>query len=466
MKKINFTLCISLFGLLCMPVFSQSDQVNQVNQVGQSLETQKQIDKLSRSIGLVKQAYVDELTDEEILEGAIDGMLHSLDPHSRFLDDDDFEDLQMSVHGEFAGLGMHVSAENERIKVISPIDDTPAQRAGVKAGDYIIKINDISVAGLTLDEAVKKMRGQPGTEVSITLLRPKAPKPIKLSLIRENIKLDSVKSEIVAEDYGYLRISQFQGNTAEELKQNIDKLVKENTHLKGYVLDLRNNPGGLLDAAVAVSDTFLQVTPANPKKIVFTKSRNPLESITSYAVSDDYTHGLPMVVLVNMGSASASEIVAGALQDHQRAVIVGVKTFGKGSVQTVIPISETNAVKLTTARYYTPNGVAIQSRGVIPDVIIDEEEIDLLADKTKGDKNDSDNLDFVFDESSFEHAIVSNNDVQKDKATKEALANYKKDYKNAQSLLHKDKQLAQAISILKVLNAMNKMPSNNALANA
>lgn len=465
MKKINLTLYISLFGFLCMPVFSQGNQVKQVNQVGQSPETQKHIDKLSRSIGLVKQAYVDELTDEEILEGAIDGMLQSLDPHSRFLDDDDFEDLQMSVHGEFAGLGMHVSAENERIKVISPIDDTPAQRAGVKAGDYIIKINDTSVAGLTLDEAVKKMRGQPGTEVSITLLRPKAPKPIKLSLIRENIKLDSVKSEIVAEDYGYLRISQFQGNTAEELKKNIDKLVKENAHLKGYVLDLRNNPGGLLDAAVAVSDTFLQVTPANPKKIVFTKSRNPLESITSYAVSNDYIQGLPMVVLVNMGSASASEIVAGALQDHQRAVIVGVKTFGKGSVQTVIPISETNAVKLTTARYYTPNGVAIQSRGVIPDVII-EEEIDLLADNTKNEKGEDNAADLAFDESSFEHAIVSNNDTQKDKATKEALANYKKDYKNAQSLLHKDKQLAQAISILKVLNAMNKMPSNNALANA
>lgn len=447
MMKSKYFLYALTLSLSSTSIFAQESQM-------QDQETQQHIDKLSRSIGLVKQAYVDELSDEEILEGAIDGMLQSLDPHSRFLDDDDLADLQLSIHGEFAGLGMHVSSVDEKIKVISPIDDTPAHRAGVKAGDYIIKIDDVSVVGMTLDEAVKKMRGKPGTEVSITILRPKAPKPITLSLVRENVKLDSVNSELIAEDYGYLRISQFQGNTAEELKKNIDQLVQKNPRLKGYVLDLRNNPGGLLDAAVAVSDTFLQVSPGNPKKIVFTKSRNPLESMTSYVGSDDYIHGLPMVVLVNKGSASASEIVAGALQDHHRAVLVGVKTFGKGSVQTVIPISETNAVKLTTARYYTPNGTAIQAKGVIPDVVVEEEDERVLLTEEGKDTKESKTVDFEFEESSFQHAIASNSGVEKDQSTKEALAKYKKEYQTMQQLLQKDKQLAEAVIILKAMNAL------------
>ncbi|WP_158106936.1 S41 family peptidase [Caedibacter taeniospiralis] len=447
MMKSKYFLYALTLSLSSTSIFAQESQM-------QDQETQQHIDKLSRSIGLVKQAYVDELSDEKILEGAIDGMLQSLDPHSRFLDDEDFADLQLSIHGEFAGLGMHVSSVDEKIKVISPIDDTPAHRAGVKAGDYIIKIDDVSVVGMTLDEAVKKMRGKPGTEVSITILRPKAPKPITLSLVRENVKLNSVNSELIAEDYGYLRISQFQGNTAEELRKNIDQLAHKNPKLRGYVLDLRNNPGGLLDAAVAVSDTFLQVSPGNPKKIVFTKSRNPHESITSYVVSDDYIHGLPMVVLVNKGSASASEIVAGALQDHHRAVLVGVKTFGKGSVQTVIPISETNAVKLTTARYYTPNGTAIQAKGVIPDVVVEEDERVLITEASKAIEENK-TADFEFEESSFQHAIASNSGVEKDQSTKEALAKYKKEYQTMQQLLQKDKQLAEAVIILKAMNALD-----------
>ncbi|WP_116963462.1 S41 family peptidase [Fastidiosibacter lacustris] len=447
MKPKVFTLTTIALNILTVSLIAASAEPSQNN-------TQEHIDKLSRSIELVKQAYVDELSDEEILESAIDGMLKSLDPHSRFLDDDDFADLQLSIHGEFAGLGMHVTSVDEQIKVISPIDDTPAHRAGVKAGDYIIKIDDINVTGMALDEAVKKMRGEPGTQVNITLVRDKTPKPIILSLIRENIKLQSVKSEIIADDYGYIRISQFQGGTAEELKSNIDKLIKDNPKIKGYVLDLRNNPGGLLDSAVAISDTFLQANPANPKKIVYIKSRNPLESSTSYAVSNDYINGLPMVVLVNMGSASASEIVAGALQDNKRAIIVGVKTFGKGSVQTVIPISETNAVKLTTARYYTPNGIAIQSQGVIPDVIVEGEGTLLVTTMGDGKNKDNQTESLTFDESSFHHAILSNNDKIKDKQTKQALEDYKKDYKITQTLETKDNQLAEAISILKALSIM------------
>jgi carboxyl-terminal processing protease len=331
-----------------------------------SVEGQLPLDDLrtfSRVLEQIKATYVEEVDDKTLLENAIRGMLSELDPHSDYLDEKDFSDLQTMTSGEFGGLGIEVSMEDGFVKVITPIDDTPASRAGIQAGDIIIKLGDKSIQGMSLDEAVGIMRGKSGEALKLTILRENVEQPIELKLVRDAIKVRSVKQKTLEPGYGYVRIAQFQTNTADELHKAINALKKEK-NTQGLVLDLRNNPGGLLQSAVEVSDAFL-----NKGLIVYTKGRAANSNMRYSAEAGDLLNGAPMVVLVNDGSASAAEIVAGALQDNQRAILLGTNTFGKGSVQTVVPISETKAIKLTTALYYTPSGRSIQAEGIKPDII-------------------------------------------------------------------------------------------------
>jgi len=319
----------------------------------------------------IKTDYVEEVDDKTLLENAIQGMLTGLDPHSNYLNTEAYKELQVGTTGEFGGLGIEVGMENGFVKVISPIDDTPADNAGIKAGDLIIRLDDTPVKGMALNDAVKLMRGTPGTSITLTIVRENEDKPLKISITRAVIVVKSVKNRLVEPGYAYLRVSQFQSNTGEDLEKAIDKMKEENKgNLKGLILDLRNNPGGVLNAAVAVSDSFL-----TKGLIVYTEGRVDDASLKFRARPKDILEGAPIVVLVNGGSASASEIVAGALQDHKRAVVMGTKTFGKGSVQTILPMNGNAALKLTTARYYTPSGRSIQAEGIQPDITLNRVEI-------------------------------------------------------------------------------------------
>ncbi|MDH5181453.1 MAG: S41 family peptidase [Gammaproteobacteria bacterium] len=324
------------------------------------------VSNLSEVFSKIKDNYVEDVPDKVLLENAIRGMLSGLDPHSSYLDANSYKELQVSTRGEFGGLGIVVGMDDGFVKVISPIDDTPAHKAGIKAGDLIIRLDDTPVKGMSLDDAVKIMRGKPGTSIKLLIVREGEDKPLDFSVTRDRIQVQSVRSKSLEEGYGYVRISQFQERTSKDMKDAITKLKKK-AKLKGLILDLRNNPGGLLDQAIEVSDTFI-----TKGTIVSVKGRNQVEHLNHKATSTDYTGGIPMIVLVNGGSASASEIVAGALQDHKRAIIMGEKTFGKGSVQTVVPLPNSNsAIKLTTARYYTPSGRSIQAKGIEPDIALE-----------------------------------------------------------------------------------------------
>ncbi|MCB1958965.1 MAG: S41 family peptidase [Rhodocyclaceae bacterium] len=337
---------------------------------------------LANVFNAIKQSYVEPVEDKALITEAISGMLTGLDPHSAYLDEEAFKDLQVSTQGEFGGLGIEVGMEDGFVKVISPIEDTPAFRAGVQAGDLIVKLDDTPVKGMTLAEAVKQMRGKPGTKIVLTIARSGVDKPVIVTITREVIQVRSVKSKLVEPGYGYLRVAQFQESTAKDLTRHAVQLYKDGD-LRGLVLDLRNDPGGLLHGAVGVSAAFL---PADVL-VVSTDGRTPDAKRKYEAKPEDYLRGtrtdflqdlpaaiksVPMVVLVNGGSASASEIVAGALQDHKRAVVMGTQTFGKGSVQTILPLSESTAIKLTTARYYTPNGRSIQAKGIEPDIKVED----------------------------------------------------------------------------------------------
>lgn len=332
--------------------------------------------------GAIKQGYVEPIEDKKLITHAISGMLSNLDPHSSYLDADAYKDLQVGTQGEFGGLGIEVGMEDGLVKVISPIEDTPADRAGIKSGDLIFKLDDTLVKGLSLSDAVKRMRGKPKTKIRISILRKGEAKPIEITLTREIIKVQSVKSKRVDDDYGYLRVTSFQENTAPDVVRHLNSLYKPGP-LKGLVLDLRNDPGGLLNSAIGVSSAFL------PAKTLVTSTdgRTPDAKHQFFAADDTSLRGsrddflrnlpeearkVPMVVLINGGSASASEIVAGALQDHKRAVIMGTPSFGKGSVQTVLPLPGNTAIKLTTARYFTPSGRSIQAKGIVPDITVEE----------------------------------------------------------------------------------------------
>lgn len=325
----------------------------------------------------VKKDYVEDVDDKKLMKGAIRGMLSSLDPHSAYLDKEAYLNLHEGTTGEFGGLGIEVALEDGFVKVISPIDDTPAQRAGVKAGDVIIRLDNKSVKGMSLNEAVKLMRGKPGEPIELTIVRESEERPLKITVVRAVIQVKSVKSRTLEPGYIYLRITQFQTHTAELLEAAIHRLRAENQQeINGVILDLRNNPGGVLGGAIDVSGIFLE-----EGLIVYTEGRTDESESKYYARPGDLVDGAPIVLLVNAGSASASEIVAGALQDHNRAIIVGERTFGKGSVQTILPMNNGDAVKLTTARYYTPSGRSIQAKGIQPDIEI--QPLKLIRKSTK-----------------------------------------------------------------------------------
>lgn len=355
----------------------------------------------------IRESYVEEVSDKTLLENAIRGMLGELDPHSAYLDEKDFGDLQDMTSGEFGGLGIEVGMEDGFVKVISPIDDTPASRAGVEAGDLIIKLDDKSVKGLSLDEAVNMMRGKRGEALTLTILRKAADRPLVIKVVRDIIKVKSVRYSQLEAGYVYVRLAQFQVNTENDLQKALQELKKK-TNIQGLVLDLRNNPGGLLTAAVDVADQFM-----NDGLIVYTKGRIKDADMRYSAQSGDILSGAPIVVLVNDGSASASEIVAGALQDSRRAVVMGTKSFGKGSVQTVMPISETKAIKLTTALYYTPSGRSIQAEGIKPDIVVERAKIVAIENEPNASEAEL-NKHLVNANQHFE-----NNEMRTDKSKKQ-----------------------------------------------
>ncbi len=354
--------CAALLLLVPYSVSAQEDKS----------ETYKQLKLFGDVFERVRADYVEEVTDKELIESAIRGMLASLDPHSSFLNADSFKDMQVQTKGEFGGLGIEVTMENGFVKVVSPIDDTPAFRAGVQSGDLITGLDGDPVLGLTLAEAVKKMRGPISSDIVLTIRRGRED-PFDVTITRDVIKIQSARSRVEG-NIGYLRITTFNEQTTSGLEREIKKIKEEiGDDLRGYVVDLRNNPGGLLDEAISVSDTFL-----HQGEIVSTRGRETDDSQRFNAREGDLADGLPMVVLINGGSASAAEIVAGALQDHRRAILMGTRSFGKGSVQTIIPLSGRGAMRLTTARYYTPSGRSIQAKGIEPDIIVEQARIESL----------------------------------------------------------------------------------------
>ncbi len=395
----------------------------------------------------IRSSYVEGVDDKTLLENAIHGMLGGLDPHSSYLGPDDFNDLKSSTSGKFGGLGIEVGIEDGFIKVVSPIDDTPAQKAGIKAGDLIIKLDDMPVKGIGLNDAVEKMRGVAGSEIVITILREGENKPLVFTLKRAQINITSVKSKLLEEGYGYLRITQFQENTGADINKALQSLMDTNKiPLNGLILDLRNNPGGVLDASVAVSDTFIE-----QGLIVYTQGRVANADVRYEATVDTLAPDVPLIVLINGGSASASEIVAGALQDHGRALILGTQSFGKGSVQTVLPLNGDHALKLTTARYFTPNGRSIQAQGISPDIVV-----------SPGTFTPAKNSGF-YKEADLKGHLENNKEADNTSKTDE-----KKD--EMQQILAKDYQLQQALIMLKgmkvlaVNNPTVAAPTNNAPA--
>ncbi|HRD48269.1 MAG: S41 family peptidase [Candidatus Competibacter sp.] len=398
-------------------------------------ENRLPLDELRTFTGVldaVKQDYVEPVKDKDLLENAIRGMLSNLDPHSAYLDAEAFQDLQIGTSGEFGGLGIEINQEEGFLKVIAPIDDTPAQRAGIRSGDLIIRLDDISVKGMSLADAIQRMRGKPNTPITLTIVREGVRKPLKFKLIREVIQVKSVKNRLLDPGFGYVRITQFQSKTAQNLRQALQELEQQNKGpLRGMVLDLRNNPGGVLNGAVEVTDEFLE-----SGVIVQTKGRGNDSDQSFKATPEDLLKGAPLVVLVNGGSASASEIVAGALQDHRRALILGERTFGKGSVQTILPLGNGTAVKLTTARYYTPNGRSIQAEGIEPDIKVKPLKV------TVGDNNaDSD----------FTKEADLSGHLRNDRAdkTETAPAGSASTPKADGDLAQSDYQLSEALNLLK-----------------
>ncbi len=375
-------------GLISLGMFAgvaasmQFDAMAQKNFANSPLPVEE-LRQLADVFGLIKSDYVESVEDKKLLTEAISGMVASLDPHSSYLDKKAFKELREGTQGKFVGLGIEVGMEDGYVKVISPIEDSPAYKSGIKAGDLITRLDNMPVKGMTLDEAVKKMRGEPNTKITLTIARKEELKPIIVTIVRQEIRVQSVKAKVVEPGYAWLRIAQFQEPTVDDMAKKINAIYAQEPNLKGLVLDLRNDPGGVLPGAIGVSAAFL------PKDavVVSTNGQLPDSKATFYARREFYVSRaggdplaklpeavkkVPMVVLVNAGSASASEIVAGALQDYKRATIMGSQTFGKGSVQTIRQLSADTAVKLTTARYYTPNGRAIQAKGVVPDIMVDE----------------------------------------------------------------------------------------------
>jgi carboxyl-terminal processing protease len=414
----------------------------------------KELSTFAEVFGRIKSDYVEEVDDKTLLESAVRGMLSGLDPHSSYLDAEEYRDLQVGTSGEFGGLGIEVGMEDGFVKVIAPIDDTPAERAGLMAGDLIIRIDDKPVKGMSLNDAVNVMRGKPGTKINITILREGADRPFNVDLERDIIHVASVKSRTLEPGYGYVRISHFQSRTTEDLLSALNEIEKENGGvLKGLVLDLRNNPGGVLNSAVGVSDAFLV-----GGIIVYTKGRVEDSELQFKAGPDDVLKGAPIAVLVNGGSASASEIVAGALQDHKRAIIMGTPTFGKGSVQTIVPIDDTTALKLTTARYYTPSGRSIQAQGIEPDILLARGELSVpeeggVAPLTEANLRRHLDDEVATGEDQGVETEDTENNAGADKSGEEK-AGDKRGKPEKRPVAMDDYQLGEALNVLKGLNIL------------
>lgn len=422
-KKSLFSLSLSAMLLFSTAVYAAKTDKKAVEE---NVDTYELLNLFGDVMERAKSSYVEEVSDKQLIEAAINGMLTSLDPHSSYMDGKDFKYMSEQTKGKFGGLGIEVTMESGVVKVISPMDDTPAYKAGLKPGDYIVNIDGESVIGMSLNDAVDKMRGKVGTKVKLTIRRFNE-KPFDVTIKREEIKIQSVKSSIKGDDVLYIRITSF----SEDVDTNITKAVKEAKKkykdLKGIVIDVRNNPGGLLDQAVNVSDLFLE-----KGEIVSTRSRNEEDTVKYTAKPGDITDGMPIVVLVNDGSASASEIVAGALQDHKRAIILGEKTFGKGSVQTIIPLNNNGAMRLTTARYYTPSGRSIQLKGIVPDVIVKPSKVEEIESP------------FELSEGEYQNALKNDSEDKKDA---KKLAADKKEKEE----LAKDYQLSRALDLVRAL---------------
>lgn len=384
MRKVSLVLLGAFLGVGSSMVATHTRLLSGTSAVAASAETYRQLSLFGDVFEKVRTDYVEKPDEAKLIEAAVNGMLTSLDPHSSYMDAKSFRDMQVQTRGEFGGLGIEVTMEDGLIKVVTPIDDTPASKAGILTNDIITQIDEDQVQGLTLNQAVDKMRGPVNSPVKLKISRKESKDPIEVTLNRDVIKIKPVRSRAEGGDVGYIRLTQFNEQTFDGLRAAIDKLNTDigADKLKGYVLDLRNNPGGLLDQAVMVSDAFL-----DRGEIVSTRGRNPDETQRFSAKAGDLTKGKPIVVLVNGGSASASEIVAGALQDHKRATVLGTRSFGKGSVQSIIPLGGSGALRLTTARYYTPSGRSIQAKGIEPDQEVLQEVPDELKgkDETKGE---------------------------------------------------------------------------------
>lgn len=438
----NIFMLFALSALAADFVAAQNDD-NQLNETSAEELPLDEIRTFTEVFAKVKNDYVEEIDDRKLLESAIRGMLEGLDPHSAYLDKEAYKELQQGTSGEFGGLGIEVDMEDGFIKVISPIDDTPAQRAGIKAGDLIIRLDDTPVKGMSLNDAVKLMRGKPKTDITLTVVREGEKKPLKITITRDIITVKSVRHRTLEPGFGYLRVSHFQTHTPNDVRRELQELKAENNNkLKGMILDLRNNPGGILSAAVEISDFFLE-----KGLIVYTEGRDRDSKLRFNAKPVDMLDKAPIIVLVNAGSASASEIVAGALQDHKRAVIMGQQTFGKGSVQTILPMANEAALKLTTARYYTPSGRSIQAEGITPDIIIDKLKVENIEN----------------DISTVKEADLSRH-LTNDKATEQpAIEEKKSDAKkgNNKPLSVSDYALYEALNVLKGLAILQ----DNALAN-
>jgi carboxyl-terminal processing protease len=397
-----------------------------------------QLRNFSDIFSRIKTDYVEDVEDDVLLEHAIRGMLSGLDPHSTYLNPDEYNELRIGTSGEFGGLGIQVGMEDGFVKVISPIDDTPAFEAGLEAGDLIIRLDEKTVKGLTLNDAVKIMRGKPGTDIELTVVREGEDKPMKFVVTRDIIKVKSVKNRLLDPGYGYIRISNFQSRTAPQLLEAVNNLKEENkADLKGLVLDLRNNPGGVLNAAAEVTDLFI-----DKGKLVYTEGRIDNSHYEYNAKPGDILDGAPVVVLINGGSASASEIVAGALQDHKRAVVMGSKSFGKGSVQTIQELRSGGAVKITTARYFTPKGRSIQGAGITPDIILDKYTVTSADDDSATRIQESDLSNHI------SNPTMSEEEIKKSKKTAKP--------KDDKVLATEDYQLHEALLLLKGLTIFNR----------
>lgn len=456
MKRHPVIALIGVVGLVtsasmtfCPPSFAFKDTDSIKTEVAPAAKTENlqetDINRFTNAIAQIKDFYVQPISDKKLLEDAIRGMLSGLDPHSEYLDEDSYKTLLMTTSGEFGGLGIEVTGEYGVLKVISPIDDTPAAKAGIKSGDYIVAIDSKLVNEMTLNEAVEAMRGKKGSPVTLTVIRKGEKNPINFKLNRDIIHIASVKGEMLTNGFGYIRISQFQEPTTELMITEIKKLQKENGgKLDGLVLDLRNNPGGLLETAVQVSDVFLDAKSVDGKfggLVVYTEGRLPNSQYKAKAAPGDILGGAPMVILVNEGSASASEIVAGALQDYRRAVVVGTTSFGKGSVQTVLPLDDNHAIKLTTALYHTPSGRIIQNKGIIPDIVVENLKV------ASGIKVDDTIIAPIREFELKGHLKGNADNVIND------------DKRNSSSLAQSDFQLFEALEVLKTMAMLDKNQS-------